>query len=197
MHKMTVHVCDYCDFQSILEREVAAHEKVCAAVKTFNDVKAIQQAQAHAYLDTIRLRACSFKHLFDIILDEEDMIIEAVHVLHYYGEERKTPRMMNFRWEFCHFCHEYQQFRDERKTHSAPVGEKTCPMWSENREDIKFGLASSIRCHWEHQGNRKKFDLYRKYIGRIPGINCGTGGGVEKCDSYLTLWKDDFPLIRG
>lgn len=197
MHQMTVHVCDYCDFQSILQGEVAAHEKRCRQHDTFLKVKAIQQAQASKYLDTIRLRACSFKHLFEIIQDEEDMIIEAVHVLHYYGEERKTPRMMNVRWEYCLFSTQHKPFIEARMTHSAPVGENTCSMWSENKEDIKRGLACNIRCHWEQQGSRKSFDLYRKYLGHIPGVNCGSGGGVGQCNSYLTLWKDDFPLIRG
>lgn len=196
MHKMTVHVCDYCDFQSILPREVEAHEKRCAQHNMFLKVKDIQQAQAQAYLDTIRLRACSFKHLFEIIQDEEDMIIEAVQTLHFYGEERKAPRMMNFKWKYCHFCHEYEQFREQRKTHSAPVGEKTCPMWSENKEDIKSGLACAIECIWEHQGSRKSVDRYRNYLGYIPGVNTGSGGGVDKVHYYLTLWKDDFPLIQ-
>ncbi len=187
------YTCEYCGAHSTSQKEIAICEDRCARHKTFLDVEAIREAQAYAYLDTIRLRAVSFEHLFKMIIDEEDMIREAVKLL-YYKDKRQPPRMYNFNWEFCHFCNVGIQFRKECMTHSAPIGQKKHGIGCDY-ESRRYSPASSIRIHFNHKGSRKEVDAYEKYIGHIPGVNTGSGGGVEKVNYYCTLWAEDFPLI--
>lgn len=195
MKSNTTYTCEFCGAESGDKKEMIIHEDRCERADTFKKVEAFRDARAGAYLDTIRMRATSISHLFKIILAEEDLIRDAVQQLHFKNA-RKLSRMYNFRWEHVHFTNLYNPWKKEFMSHSAPVGEDCCPMWSEGDISDKYSIASAVRIHFDQKGATKVFDKYKKYIGYIPGINTGSGGGVESVDIYLTLWKSDFPLME-
>ncbi|CAL9983027.1 hypothetical protein VPHD480_0251 [Vibrio phage D480] len=192
METLTTYRCEYCGEISPEQKVIAICEDRCARHKTFLDVKRLGDIQAEAYLDSIRLRACSIPHLFKIILDEEDLIMAAVERLHFV-DKRPPPRMYNFSYEHVHFTNAYQPFKEDRMTHSSPIGKPRCPQWP--KEATVSGLAAAVRINFKQKGNKKRIDIYEKYIQYIPGINTGTGGGCESVNIYLTLWKEDFPLM--
>ena len=185
--------CEYCGEESVEQKVIAVCEDRCERHETFLNVKRLGDIQAETYLDSIRLRACSIPHLFEIILDEEDLILAAVERL-YFANDRRPPRMYDFRFEHVHFTSAEKPWKEERMTHSAPIGQRKCPMWPDDK--ATSSLATSVRVHFNQKGSRKKIDIYEKYIKYIPGINTGSGGGCEHVNYYLTLWKEDFPLMN-
>lgn len=193
MKTLTAYECSFCDLLSKNKLEIEAHENGCMLNTLFLENKKREQQKAKQYLDTFRHKAKTITQLFDMILEEQEKIIEAVKVIQFYRKDKDLKRIKNI--TYCnHGFTTPNKPEHHPMTHSAPVGKKKVQMYPKPENEEK-PLAFDLEVFYELEDTNNRNQQHENIIDFIGGINTGSGGSCGKgYHYYCTFWVEDFPL---
>lgn len=193
MKTITAYECSFCDLLSKSKSEVEAHETGCMLNALFFENKKKEQQEAINYLDTFRHKAKTITQLFDMILEEQEQIIEAVKIIKFYRKNRDISRIKNI--TYCnHGFGTPNKPKPQTMSHSSPVGKKRTSMYPKTENEEK-PLAFDLEVFYDLQDPLNRNQIHENILNLIAGINTGGGGTWNSgYHSYCTFWIEDFPL---
>lgn len=193
MKTLTAYECSFCNLLSKDKTEVETHETGCMLNAVFLENKRKEQQQAVDYLDTFRHKAKTITQLFDMILEEQEQVIEAIKVIRFYREDKDLKRITNI--TYCnHGFTTPNKPEPQPMSHSSPVGKKRTSMYPKPKNEEK-PLAFDLEVFYDVEKTSNKGQSHECILDFIGGINTGSGGSCgQGYHYYCTFWVEDFPL---
>lgn len=193
MKTLTAYECSFCNLLSKDKTEIETHETGCMLNAAFFENKRKEQQQAVDYLDTFRHKAKTITQLFDMILEEQEQVIEAIKVIRFYRQDKDLKRITNI--TYCnHGFTTPNKPEPQQMSHSSPVGKKRTSMYPKPQNEEK-PLAFDLEVFYDVEKTSNKSQSHECILDFIGGINTGSGGSCgQGYHYYCTFWVEDFPL---
>tara|TARA_E500000081_G_C6133128_1_gene354976 strand:- start:705 stop:1328 length:624 start_codon:yes stop_codon:yes gene_type:complete len=193
MKTLIAYECSFCNLLSKDKKEVESHETGCMLNSLFLENKLKEQKAARQYLDTFRHKVSTLTQLFDMVLEEQEQVIEAIKVIKFYREDIDIKRISNI--TYCnHGFTTPNKPEPQPMSHSSPVGKKRTSMYPKPENEEK-PLAFDLEVFYDVEKTSKNGQYHECILDFIGGINTGGGGSYgQGCHYYCTFWVEDFPL---
>jgi hypothetical protein len=176
MKTIKAYQCPICESIHALQSEAKSCEKDCKAYAKADEIEKARVANIQYWRNYPRLNATCLQDIIDMSIEASAQICPKSKLKSISFDVRYTEKASN--------------------SHSCPVDGVTnwCNRDKDSPESYP-GLTGSIKFEYENY-NKKKTDIIEKWNG-VVGINTGSGGYGSDGGRYsVTLFMDDFPLIK-